>query len=566
MTKKTEKKEKQEEKGPVKHEQVERVKAEKVEDVKAETTKANSSSTKYHLSMKISSGTSGATAGATSSVEKKTDSFGGPESHSKDQREDKKESNDSKKQTSQTNFGKAKEPIHEAETLKKEDVRHIKHSGQHKTQASQAKCAGQKKDSDCSKMPLSSGQCCAPPKLSPKVEELKPSIEKLKADPKAFKELQHFVRPSLISKAGRGLVKSVNPKYWAGFLMGTLKATDSLISYITIDRGEGRNEALQKARSPILFGMWVLFLFFVVGGTWAGIAPLDKAIAAQGFIVSSSHKQIIQSKEGGIIEAIYAKEGDHIKAGQPLIKLENKRLNFSLESALEQKKSNEKNLEITQEQLKSYRELAEKGFLPKNRVSEYEAREASLKGELSRAREQLLTVEESIAKLTLKSPVDGIVTQIAFDTIGGVVGQGTHLITVTPSASDLILEVYVQPKDREAVRIGLKARVMVSAFHAKTTAHMEGVVTYISPDTVEMLQQQGRQSSDNQALQRAGGVAYKAKISIDKAQLKKISKYKDYELIPGMDASIQISIGERTLIEYLLEPIMAGFWHAFIEK
>jgi HlyD family secretion protein len=84
---------------------------------------------------------------------------------------------------------------------------------------------------------------------------------------------------------------------------------------------EHRNEVMQFARPSIVFGIWTLIIVFGFFGLWSAIAPLDSAAVAKGTIVVSSSKKTIQHLEGGIIREILVKEGDSVKAGQPLIRL-----------------------------------------------------------------------------------------------------------------------------------------------------------------------------------------------------------------------------------------------------
>ena len=73
----------------------------------------------------------------------------------------------------------------------------------------------------------------------------------------------------------------------------------------------------------IMTGVWVLALFFGGFALWAFLAPLHAAVHAQGEVVFQSKRQAVQHLEGGIVKEILVKDGDQVKAGQPLIMLEN---------------------------------------------------------------------------------------------------------------------------------------------------------------------------------------------------------------------------------------------------
>lgn len=341
----------------------------------------------------------------------------------------------------------------------------------------------------------------------------------------------------------------------------SLEAGDSLISLILLKNKKDSNDVISKARPPILFGMWVMIITFLIGGVWSGLAPLDSSSHAQGFVVVASKKQVIQHREGGIIEAIYVKEGEHVQAGQPLIKLSDKTTKAHLESSIAQKNAYDKQLALIQSQLKSMTSLYEKGFIQKDKLINLQAQEAQIIGHISEIDARLTTLEESIERITIKAPVAGTVNQLQVHTIGGTVGSGATLMTIMPKEDDLIIEAYLSPQDIELVHIGLPAKVRISAFSYRTVAPLNGIVTFISSDVVEPPQHHSQESI---AFQQ--GLKYKIKISIDKKQLRDASKYKDLELYPGMMADVMIVTGERTLIQYLLDPVTNTFWHAFIEK
>lgn len=94
-----------------------------------------------------------------------------------------------------------------------------------------------------------------------------------------------------------------------------LFATDKIPPEAAVDT----TDLKQSIRAPIRFALiaiGVAFLLFVV---WGGIAPLDSAVVAPGSIVLNDNRKVIQHKEGGIIEAIKVKDGDHVVEGQPLV-------------------------------------------------------------------------------------------------------------------------------------------------------------------------------------------------------------------------------------------------------
>lgn len=111
---------------------------------------------------------------------------------------------------------------------------------------------------------------------------------------------------------------------------------DRFINFITKPSDDDRNDVVQAARYPILFGVYVTIIFVGIGGFWSMVAPLNSAVIAIGNVVSSSNKKVIQHQEGGIIKNIYVTAGDHVKEGDKLVELEDAKIRSEYEGNLNQ--------------------------------------------------------------------------------------------------------------------------------------------------------------------------------------------------------------------------------------
>jgi multidrug efflux pump subunit AcrA (membrane-fusion protein) len=397
--------------------------------------------------------------------------------------------------------------------------------------------------------------------------ELQRSLEALRNNPQAMEMLKNALAQQKKPLTKKQAAVEKTKKFTAANIQRVLKSglqkVDLLMNYIIKKDGPDRNDLLQQARPPILFGLWVAFFTFIVAGLWSGFAPLDSSSHATGFVVPTSKKQVIQHKEGGILEKIYVTEGSKVEAAAPLAKLSDKVIRAQITGFKAQKKSLEKQLSLTTEQLQEMNKLFAEGFVQKEKIIQLQSREADIIANLSEAESRIISVEESLERLVISSPISGTVNQVQFHTIGAVVPQGGTLMTITPEDDNLIVEAYVRPDDIDMVYIGLKAKIRISAFKHRSVAPLEGVVSHISSDVVEAPQY--HQSQESMILQQQG-LQYRVKIEIDKSQLSKISKYRNYELHPGMMADVMIVTGERTVLQYLIDPITSTFWHAFVEK
>jgi multidrug efflux pump subunit AcrA (membrane-fusion protein) len=324
---------------------------------------------------------------------------------------------------------------------------------------------------------------------------------------------------------------------------------DQFSDFVTREEGVGRNEVVQKARSPILFGIWVCFITFVVGGLWSVIAPLDRAVHATGTVVASSKKQLIQHNEGGRLKSIDVREGQEVEAGQTLFTIENEELVAALKSARIQK-------EATAEQLKAMQELYKKDFVARTALIEAQVRDAE-------AESRVKAYEDRVERLNVTSPIAGVVNQIQVHTIGAPVPTAV-IATVTPKNDELVIEAYVTPENIDLVHVGLEAKIQVTAFRHRSVGYFFGKVVFVSHDALDVPQ---TTNYSQEAIYASRGThPYKVRISVDTEQLKHISKYRTYTMRPGMQADVTIVTGKRTLFQYIMDPLTATFMHAFTEN
>lgn len=96
---------------------------------------------------------------------------------------------------------------------------------------------------------------------------------------------------------------------------------DRTAAMISPARPEAAESPEYSAKMPIRVGLWMIVTVFGAFGLWAAFAPLESAALANGYVVLDSNKKAIQHLEGGIVDEILVKEGSHVEAGQPLIKL-----------------------------------------------------------------------------------------------------------------------------------------------------------------------------------------------------------------------------------------------------
>jgi len=267
------------------------------------------------------------------------------------------------------------------------------------------------------------------------------------------------------------------------------------------------------------------------------------------------------------------------------INLLNKRVAKSrkeISALISQQEAGRRQLELINEEIGDVRKLYEAGLARKPRLLSLERTEAQLKGDIGNREALIARAEQTIAeteyqkvisveqtaseveaelrkvqdvlvdiedRLTaardaldrtlIRAPHDGRVYGLRFHTEGGVVGPGETIMGIVPQADDLIVQVRIDPVDRDVVEVGANASVRLTSFSQRTTKPIDGKLVDISADIIQP---------------DASGRApyYEARIELVPESLE---RQPGLELVQGMPAMAVISTGDQTLLEYLLAPI-----------
>lgn len=414
------------------------------------------------------------------------------------------------------------------------------------------------------------------------------------------------------------------------------------------------------ARRYVRMG-WFIVLFGVLGFlVWASFAPLDQGAPAHGTVVSASGRKAIQHQTGGTVEDILVKDGDQVKAGQVLVKmnsvvsqssadvtytqlvtasaaaarltaeranaskitfpkwlLDNKKdphvanslllqeqlftsRQIALQSELSAFEENMGGLKmqlqgleasminkkeqqvIVKEQVENIRDLAKDGYIARNRLLDTERTYAQVNagisedlGNIGRIKRQLAEVslrktqrlqeyqkevrtqlseaqreaeslhsrtkiyEQELDHALIKAPVDGTIIGVSVFTKGGVVQAGLKLMELVPAKDPLIIEGMLPVNLIDKVHPGLDVQFIFSAFNTNTTPHIPGKITQVSAD----------RTMD----ERTGMPYYKFHAEVTPEGKKMLG---ELQIRAGMPVDLTIKTGERTLMNYLLRPIL----------
>lgn len=350
--------------------------------------------------------------------------------------------------------------------------------------------------------------------------------------------------------------------------------------------------------------------FFFV---WSYFATLDEVTVGTGKVTTSIRAQLIESLDGGIVSALLVHEGDIVKKGQILARLDPKRfqsnygeaaararalrasserlrseltgepLKFSAstlaEPALVARErqlydSRRRNLNETvanlQEsyrlviaELKMTQPLVAKGAASQVEVIRLQRQASELQGKIDDARNQyalrareeqvknnadldaqlevMAGKEDQLDRVTMISPVRGIVKDIQVMTVGGVLQPGGKLMEIVPLEDQLLIETRINPRDIAYIRPDLPATVKITAYDSSIYGNLDGTVEIVSPDT---LQDEVRRDQ----------YYYRVYVRTKSAELRNKAGRK-FPILPGMVASVEIKTGQKTVLDYLIKPL-----------
>ncbi|MBA3446674.1 MAG: HlyD family type I secretion periplasmic adaptor subunit [Pseudaminobacter sp.] len=172
-----------------------------------------------------------------------------------------------------------------------------------------------------------------------------------------------------------------------------------------------------------------------------------------------------------------------------------------------------------------------------------------IRAEISDADEQLRAATAILNRVVIRSPSDGIIVKIAYNSRGSVVRPGEALLELLPTGDDLVIEARVAPQDVDVITLGQPATLRFSALNTRTTPSVDAVVTYLSADRLI-------DSATEQPY-------YTARLRINEELPPEIRQEQIY---PGMPVETYIKTGERTFMEYLTRPLLDSFNRAFREE
>ena len=172
-----------------------------------------------------------------------------------------------------------------------------------------------------------------------------------------------------------------------------------------------------------------------------------------------------------------------------------------------------------------------------------------VRGQLDQLRESSVSLEDKVDRTLVRSPVKGIVKQVQINTVGGVIKPGMSLMEIVPVDDSLLIEVKIRPEDVGFIKPDLPAMVKLTAYDFSIYGGLEAQVENISADTI---------------LDEEGNSYYLVKVRTNRNYLGAESS--PLPIIPGMQSSVDIITGKKTVLDYLLKPIFKAQQNALRER
>lgn len=164
---------------------------------------------------------------------------------------------------------------------------------------------------------------------------------------------------------------------------------------------------------------------------------------------------------------------------------------------------------------------------------------AEVIGEISELQARLPAIRQRLKETEIRSPINGIINRVFFNTSGAVVGTGEIVAEIVPTGGSLFVKAFIDPKDIATVEPGQSVKISLTAYDPAKYGYLIGTLTKVAADTV--FREETKTSN------------YAVNASIDSAI------YEDDKtpgtIVPGMVAQVDIIRGGRTILEYFWQPI-----------
>jgi len=378
-------------------------------------------------------------------------------------------------------------------------------------------------------------------------------------------------------------------------------------------------EKMPYANVLLLTVAGIVVAFFI----WASNSRINEIARGQGKVIPSASLQIVQSLEGGIVRQVHVSEGQYVKHGQPLLKIDDTHFSAAYHESLfehndllakiarldaesndtqaiifpegfnktsselvasetllfktrrenieTRQKRLQKSLALKNRELSMTRPLADSGVVSQVELLRLETLVNDLEGQIEnewfdyksevvsqnneyknrhrQIEETLRAYEDKILRTSITSPISGVVNKVHIKTLGGVLQPGAPIIEIVPNEDSLLVEADISPSDIAFISLQQEATVKLTAYDFSIYGGLNGTVERISADTFQ---------------NEEGESFYKILVRTGDRSLQ--TSGEELEIIPGMVAQVDIKTGKKSILDYVLKPLMRAKMNAFTER
>ncbi|MBN1471868.1 MAG: HlyD family type I secretion periplasmic adaptor subunit [Syntrophaceae bacterium] len=410
--------------------------------------------------------------------------------------------------------------------------------------------------------------------------------------------------------------------------------------------------------------IWTTLILLVIFIIWASFSELEEVTRGEGKVVPSSHVQVVQNLEGGIISEILVNVGDNVKKDQLLLKMDPTRFSSSFEenrakylsdkakaarlraeatgtalvipgdvdkerpdiaarerqlfqsrrmelssgSEIKRQQINQRTQELKelevklvelnrtysllQKEIGMIKPLVKKGAASDVEVLQLERQASQMEGDIERIREEIpraqsklqesqiamneltlnfrnksnaesnevlreldesasssLALKDRLDRTSIRSPVDGIVNRVMVKTVGGVVQPGMDLVEIVPMHGNLVVEAKIKPADIAFLRPAQKATIKFTAYDYTIYGSLTAELEHVGADSI----------TDDK-----GNSFFLVRLRTDKTYLGTTDH--PLPIMPGMVATVDILTGKKTVLSYILKPVLKARYMALRER
>jgi len=208
----------------------------------------------------------------------------------------------------------------------------------------------------------------------------------------------------------------------------------------------------------------------------------------------------------------------------------------------------EKTSQVDQAKIKVSESIVEEFQVKSDFRKEVISQLREVQGKLFHLEDQILAAKDTLTRLDIRAPTDGVVLDLQFHALDTIIIAGAAVLDIVPNGGALIVDAKINPTDIDNILVGAEAEVRFPAFRQRTTPSVFGTVQTVSADTLV--------DPANNA------TYYTARVIITEDERQRIG---DRSIVSGMPADVTVISEDRTLIEYLVEPLSDVLARSFKE-